>query len=188
MATPPPDDRPGFLGKQPEHCLACCRLITAGQTYYQTIEEEVLCADCALSEGLIRVRDDLAVEVKRDRLVVKRGHAEVEVFPHEVRHLVSALAEAAGRLVDPIAQGDSIRVNLQWRGSGRPALGDVGKEVISIGEPERLNRGQAVNRLPHRGQVPCPESQHSAHQDQSMKAKGQDGRRGACDEIQGWTT
>ena len=46
------------------------------------------------------MRDDLAVEVKRDRLVVRRGQAKVEVFPGEIRHLVNALAEAAGRLVD----------------------------------------------------------------------------------------
>jgi hypothetical protein len=40
---------------------------------YLTIEFEVLCEDCALSEGLIRVREDPAVEVKRDRLLVRRG-------------------------------------------------------------------------------------------------------------------
>jgi hypothetical protein len=83
-----------------EHCFACYRLIRPGQTYYLTIEHEVLCADCALDEKVIRVRDDLAIEVKRDRLVVRRGKAEVEVFPGEIRHLVNALAEAAGRLVN----------------------------------------------------------------------------------------
>jgi hypothetical protein len=43
---------------------------------------------------VIRVRGDLAVEVKRDRLVVRRDEANVEVFPDEIRHLVNALAEA----------------------------------------------------------------------------------------------
>ena len=56
--------------------------------------------DCALSEGVIRVRDDLAVEVKRDRLWIQRGKAELEVLPGESRHLVNALVEAATRLVD----------------------------------------------------------------------------------------
>lgn len=50
------------------------------------------------------MKDDLAVEVKRDRLVVRRGEAEVEVLPGEIRQLVNALAEAAGRLVDLRAQ------------------------------------------------------------------------------------
>ena len=45
------------------------------------------------------MREDLAVKVKRDRLVVRRGQAVVEVLPGEVRHLVNALAEGAGRLV-----------------------------------------------------------------------------------------
>jgi hypothetical protein len=71
------DDQPGFLAEQPEHCFACYRLIRPGRTYYLTIEQEVLCADCALDEGIIRVREDLAVEVRRDRLVVRRGEAEV---------------------------------------------------------------------------------------------------------------
>lgn len=58
----------------------------------------MLCADCVLNEGLIRVRDGLAVEVKPDRLVVKRGNDEVEALPGEVRHLVNALVEGAERL------------------------------------------------------------------------------------------
>jgi hypothetical protein len=68
------------------------------------MEHEVLCADCALVAEVIRVREDLAIEVKRDRLLVRRGEAEVEVFPGEIRHLVNALAEAAARLVDQKAQ------------------------------------------------------------------------------------
>jgi len=74
------------------------------RTYHLTIEFEVHCEDCALSEGVIRVRENLAVEIKRDRLLVQRGKAEVEVFPQEVRHLVNALAEAAARLVDQEVQ------------------------------------------------------------------------------------
>ena len=100
MTVTPTDDRPGYVAERPEHCFACFRLIRPGDTYYLTIEQEVLCADCALVEGVIRVRENLAVEVKRDRLVVRRGKAEVEVFPGEIRHLVNALAEAAARLVD----------------------------------------------------------------------------------------
>jgi hypothetical protein len=46
------------------------------------------------SRGVIRVREDLAVEVKRDWLLVRRGEVAVEVFPGEIRHLVKALAEA----------------------------------------------------------------------------------------------
>jgi hypothetical protein len=50
--------------------------------------------------GVIRVREDLAVEAKRDRLVVRRGEMQVEVFPGEIRHLVNALVEAAGKVVE----------------------------------------------------------------------------------------
>ena len=53
----------------------------------------------AVDERLIRVRDDLAVEVKRNRLLIRRGNAAVEVLPGEIRHLVNALAEGAVRLV-----------------------------------------------------------------------------------------
>jgi len=53
---------------------------------------------------LIRARDDLAVEAKRDRLLIQRGKAEVEVFPNEIRRLVNALAETTERLMDPEAQ------------------------------------------------------------------------------------
>jgi hypothetical protein len=40
------------------------------------------------------VREDLAVEVKRDRLIIQRGSTEVEGFPSEIRHLVNALSRA----------------------------------------------------------------------------------------------
>jgi hypothetical protein len=100
MTAISPDDQPGFVAETPEHCHACYRLILSGQTYYLTIENTVLCTDCALSEGVIRVRDDLAVQVRRDRLLIRRGHSEVEVFAGEIRHLVNALVEAGARLVD----------------------------------------------------------------------------------------
>ena len=100
MSKSPTDDKPGFVAEEPEHCHACYRLIRPGQTYYLTIENTVLCTDCALSERVIRVRDDLAVEVKRDRLLIGRGSSEVEVFAGEIRHLVNALVEGAARLVD----------------------------------------------------------------------------------------
>jgi hypothetical protein len=100
MSDTPNDDQSGFVAEQPEHCFACFRLIHPGQTNYLTIEQEVLCADCALdapsmppsSRGVIRVREDLAVEVKGDRLLMRRGNAEVEVFPGEIRRFVNALA------------------------------------------------------------------------------------------------
>ena len=85
------------MAEKPGRCFACFRLIRPGQTYYLTMEQEVLCADCALDEGVIHVREDLVVDVKRDRVVVRRGEAEVEVLPHEIRHLVNALAEAGGK-------------------------------------------------------------------------------------------
>jgi hypothetical protein len=57
-----------------------------------------------LVEGIIRVKDDLTVEVKRDRLLIQRGRAEVEVLPGEIRHLVNALTVAAAGLVNQEAQ------------------------------------------------------------------------------------
>ena len=104
MSDIPNDDKPGFVAEAPEHCFACYRLIRPGQTYHLTIEFEVLCVDCALSEGLIRVREDLAVEVRRDRLLIQRGKTEVEVLSGEIRHLVNALVEATARLGDQKAQ------------------------------------------------------------------------------------
>jgi hypothetical protein len=59
--------------KEPAPCAThplTISLIKAGQTYYLTIEQGVLCEDCALSEGVVPVREDLAVELKRDRLLV----------------------------------------------------------------------------------------------------------------------
>ena len=94
----PNDDNPGFVAEKPEHCFSCYRLIRPGQTYYLTIEGIVHCEDCALSEGVIRVGEDLAIEIRRDRLLIQRGKAEVEVFPGEIRHLVSALVEVETRL------------------------------------------------------------------------------------------
>jgi hypothetical protein len=56
MPDTPTDDQPGFFATKPEHCFACYRLIRPGQTCYLTIEQEVLCRDCALVEEVIRVR------------------------------------------------------------------------------------------------------------------------------------
>jgi hypothetical protein len=50
MTQTPTDDQPGFVVEKPERCFACSRLIRPGQTYYLTIEHEVLCADCALDD------------------------------------------------------------------------------------------------------------------------------------------
>jgi hypothetical protein len=94
MTETPNDAKPGFVADEPVHCYACFRLIRLGQAYYPTIAHEVLCADCALVDEVIRVRDDVAFEVKRDRLLVRRGKTEVVVFSGEIRHLVNALVEA----------------------------------------------------------------------------------------------
>ena len=72
MSDIPNDDKPGFVAEEPEHCFACYRLIRPGQTYYLTIEGIVHCEGCALSEGVIQVREDLAVEVKDDQLLTQR--------------------------------------------------------------------------------------------------------------------
>ena len=53
MTNTPTDDQPGFMAEKPEHCFACYRLISPGQTYYLTLEHGVLCADCALDDALI---------------------------------------------------------------------------------------------------------------------------------------
>ena len=96
------DDKPGFVAEELEHCFACFRPIRPGQIYHLTIEFEVLCADCALSEGVIPVRDDLPVEAKRDRLLVQRSNVEVEVFAGEIRHRV---VDAAAELAEVLALG-----------------------------------------------------------------------------------
>ena len=56
-----------------------------------TTEFEVLCEDCTLSKGVIRAREDLAIEPRRDRQSIQRGKAEVEAMPGEMQHLVTAL-------------------------------------------------------------------------------------------------
>jgi hypothetical protein len=91
MTDIPNDDKAGFVAEKPEHCFACYRLIRPGQTYYLTIEGIVHCEDCALSQGTIRVREDLIVEVRRDLPVLQPGTTQVEDCPLEVRHLVNAL-------------------------------------------------------------------------------------------------
>jgi hypothetical protein len=49
--------------------------------------------NCAFSEGVIRLREDLAIEIKRDRLLIQRGKVEVGMLPGGIRHPVNALAE-----------------------------------------------------------------------------------------------
>ena len=65
-----------------------------------TIKLEVLYENYAHLEGVFRVKEELGVWIKCDRLLIQRGTAEVEVFPAKVRHLVKALAEAAVGLMD----------------------------------------------------------------------------------------
>ena len=104
MTDAPTDDQPGFVAEEPGHCHACYRLIKPDQTYYLTIGQAILCEGCVGAADAIRVADDLVVVVEEGRLVVRRGGSTVVVLPHEVRRLVDALAEGAGRLVDMEAQ------------------------------------------------------------------------------------
>ena len=100
MPTAPTADQPGIVSEEPEHCHDCYRLISPGQRYFLTMELAALCPDCAETADAIRLSDGLTVEVEQDRVLVRRGTAVVEVFPHEVRHLVDALVEAGARVVD----------------------------------------------------------------------------------------
>jgi hypothetical protein len=60
----------------------------------------VVCPDSVRTGDAIRLVGGLTVEVREDRLVLRRGSATVEVPPGEVRHLVDALVEGTLRLVD----------------------------------------------------------------------------------------
>ena len=99
------DDKPGFVAEELEHCFVCFRPIRPGQIYHLPIEFEVLCADRALSEDVIPVRDDLPVEAKRDRLLVQRGNVEVEVFAGEIRYRVAAVVDATAELAEVLVPG-----------------------------------------------------------------------------------
>ena len=96
----PAQPLPAYVASMLERCHACFRLIQPGQTYYLTIGQAILCESCLGIANAIRVTDDLAVLVEEGRLLVRRSGSTVEILPHEVRHLVHALVEGAGRLVD----------------------------------------------------------------------------------------
>jgi hypothetical protein len=100
MTETPTDDQPGLVAERPEHCHDCYRLIRPGQRYFLTIEQAVVCSDCVRTADAIHLAGGLTVEVREDGLLVRRGSGTVQVLPHEVRHLVDALVEAVGRLVD----------------------------------------------------------------------------------------
>jgi hypothetical protein len=51
MTETPNGDKPGFVAEEPLHYYACFRLIRPGQSYYLTIAQEVLCADCSGSRS-----------------------------------------------------------------------------------------------------------------------------------------
>ncbi len=99
MTNTPTADQPGFVAEEPEHCDACYRLIRAGETYYLTVGNAMLCGDCIKDTDAIRVADDLVVVIEEGRLVVRRGEASVTLLPSEVRHSVDALVEGAAKLV-----------------------------------------------------------------------------------------
>jgi hypothetical protein len=90
----PNGDKRGLVAEKQEHCFASNSLIRPGRTYHLTIESEVLCEGCVLSEAVIRTRDDPAA-VSRDRQLIQRGKAGLEMSPGDTLHLVSALADAA---------------------------------------------------------------------------------------------
>jgi hypothetical protein len=98
MTETPADDQPGFVAEEPEHCHDCYWLIRPGQGYFLTIEQAVVCPDCAKKGDAIRLAGGLTVEVQEDRLLVMRGGETVEVLTHDVRHLADALVEAAALL------------------------------------------------------------------------------------------
>ncbi len=75
MTETPSGDQPGFVAERPEHCSACFRLILPGQTYYLTLEHEVLCTDCALDDALIEGGDP------RERGSGRRAQARPAVGP-----------------------------------------------------------------------------------------------------------
>lgn len=66
------------------------------------------------------MREDRVVAVKEERSVVRRGEAEVEAFPGEIRHLVSALLEASV---------------LDYNGRGTDAIFVCSSPVLSIWVP-----------------------------------------------------
>jgi hypothetical protein len=110
MPDTPTDDQPGFVAEEPEHCHDCHRLIRAGQRYFLTIEQAVVCPECIGESDAVRLAGGLTIEVGKDRLLVRRGGSTIEVLPHEMRHLVDALVEAAVTLVNRQARegiGDS---------------------------------------------------------------------------------
>ena len=98
MTKSPTDDLPGFVADEPEHCHDCYRLIRPGQRYFLTIEQAVVYPDCVRAVDAIRLKDGLTVEIGKDTRPVRHGGSEVEVFPHEVRHLVDALVKGAASL------------------------------------------------------------------------------------------
>jgi hypothetical protein len=104
MSDFPSDDRPGFVVEKPEFCFASHRVVLPGQTHYLTSKNIVHCEGCALSRSMSCVRDDPAIDVKRDRLLSKRGEAEIAVSPGELLHPASALPEAALRASGERAQ------------------------------------------------------------------------------------
>jgi hypothetical protein len=104
MTATPTADHPAFVAEVPEHCHEGWWLIRPGRTYFLTAEQAVVCPDCAKTADAIRLSGGLTVEVHEDRLLLQRGSAVVEVLPHEVRHLLDALVEAAGRLVDQVTR------------------------------------------------------------------------------------
>jgi hypothetical protein len=93
-----------LIATEPEHCLDCFRLIRPGETYHQGEDDTVLCptyvSNLLIGEDFdtIQATDQAAVDYGGGLLRVRREGAAIIVAPHEVRHLVDALAEAATRV------------------------------------------------------------------------------------------
>jgi len=97
-----------LIASRPEHCLACYRLIRAGETYHQTEENRVLCRQCAGPgqadelRDTIPVTDDLEIELSDGGLRLRRRSTGTGIilYPGELRHLVEALVEAGTQVAE----------------------------------------------------------------------------------------
>ena len=83
MRDMPDDDRPGFVAEKPEYCFACCRLIGMDRHTASQSSSKCSARTAPFTQGVIRVREDLAVEVRGDPVLVQSGKAEVAVAAGE---------------------------------------------------------------------------------------------------------
>jgi hypothetical protein len=100
------EDTLPLIAQHPEHCFECYHLIRPGETYHQTVENTVLCPECA-GEGAsmevldtLQATDDLVVEVGDDRYPSLEA-AQAAALKPVAQALASAIREAlaSGALV-----------------------------------------------------------------------------------------